>query len=353
MSDLVVRDLRKSFGVTEVLRGVDLVVPAGSITAVLGPSGCGKTTLLRLVAGFDRPDAGEIALAGRRVFGARTFVAPEKRRVGMVPQEGALFGHLDVAGNIAFGLRRKDARRDARVAELLEIVGLAGYERRMPAELSGGQQQRVALARALAPEPAIVLLDEPFAALDASLRTSVRADVVAALRATDATAVLVTHDQEEALSTADLVAVLNGGVVVQSTSPRELYWHPVDSDVAAFVGEANLVTGTVVGGSLSTELGVIDLVRSTTPLVAGTVGDTLVRPEQLRLGAHGVPARVVDTEFYGHDAVVQVDLGGRRLRARTQGFLPAVGDQVHVSVVGPVTFYPAAVDAVPLTADGA
>ncbi len=330
MSDLVVRGLQKSFGATAVLRGVDLQVPAGSITAVLGPSGCGKTTLLRLLAGFDRPDAGEIALGGRAVTGPRTFVAPEKRRVGMVPQEGALFGHLDVAGNVGFGLRRGDARRRERITELLEIVGLSHYERRMPAELSGGQQQRVALARALAPNPAIVLLDEPFSALDAGLRASVRADVVAALRATDATAILVTHDQEEALSTADQVAVLTGGHVVQAASPRELYWHPVDADVAAFVGEANMLTGSVVDGTLRTELGDLGLVRSARPLVAGTIGDTLVRPEQLRLGAKGVPAKVTDTEFYGHDAVVQVDLGGRRLRARTQGFLPGVGEEVHV-----------------------
>jgi iron(III) transport system ATP-binding protein len=348
MGELVVHGLTKSFGATEVLRGVDLTVPAGSITAVLGPSGCGKTTLLRLLAGFDRPDSGEISLAGRTVCGPRTFVAPEKRRVGMVPQEGALFGHLDVAGNVAFGLRRKDPRRGRRVAELLEVVGLGGYEHRMPAELSGGQQQRVALARALAPEPAIVLLDEPFSALDAGLRASVRADVVTALRAADATAILVTHDQEEALSTADQVAVLSGGTIVQSATPRDLYWHPVDADVAAFVGEANLLTGSVDDGHLTTELGVLTLVRSAAPLVPGAVGATLVRPEQLRLGARGVPARVVDTEFYGHDVVVQIDLAGRRLRARTQGFLPAAGEQVHVTVVGPVTFFPAAVDAVPV-----
>jgi iron(III) transport system ATP-binding protein len=347
MSELVVRGLRKSFGATEVLRGVDLEVPSGSITAVLGPSGCGKTTLLRLLAGFDRPDAGEIDLAGRTVVAGRTFVPPEKRRVGMVPQEGALFGHLDVAGNVAFGLRRKDARRDTRVSELLELVGLGGYERRMPAELSGGQQQRVALARALAPEPAIVLLDEPFSALDAGLRASVRADVVSALHAADATAILVTHDQEEALSTADQVAVLNGGVIVQSATPRDLYWHPVDADVAAFVGEANLLAGSVVEGALRTDLGTLDLVRSAVPLKSGAVGSTLVRPEQLRLGAKGVPARVIDTEFYGHDAVVQIDLAGHRLRARTQGFLPADGEQVHVTVVGPVTFFPRPPTSVP------
>ncbi|MGH3507440.1 MAG: ABC transporter ATP-binding protein [Nocardioidaceae bacterium] len=347
MSELVVRGLQKSFGATEVLRGVDLVVPSGSITAVLGPSGCGKTTLLRLLAGFDRADAGEIDLAGRTVTAARTFVPPEKRRVGMVPQEGALFGHLDVAGNVAFGLRRKDGRREARVGELLDLVGLRGYERRMPAELSGGQQQRVALARALAPEPAIVLLDEPFSALDAGLRASVRADVVAALRTADATAILVTHDQEEALSTADQVAVLTGGVIVQSATPRDLYWHPVDAEVAAFVGEANLVNGSVVDGALRTELGTLDLVRSATPLESGAVGSTLIRPEQLRLGARGVPARVVDTEFFGHDAVVQIDLAGQRLRARTQGFLPADGEQVRVTVVGPVTFFPSVATSIP------
>jgi iron(III) transport system ATP-binding protein len=204
-----------------VLRGVDLHVPGGALAAVLGGSGCGKTTLLRVVAGFHPLDAGTVRLGGRLVAGDGVDMAPERRRVGLVPQEGALFGHLTVAGNVGFGLDRA-ARRGGRVQEMLELVGLPGYERRMPAELSGGQQQRVALARALAPSPDVVLLDEPFTALDAGLRSEVRDEVRAALRRAGTTAVLVTHDQQEALGCADVVAVLRDGRVVQAAGPREL-----------------------------------------------------------------------------------------------------------------------------------
>jgi iron(III) transport system ATP-binding protein len=340
MSDLVVRGLTKSFGTTRVLEGVDLTVRSGSLTAVLGPSGCGKSTLLRIVAGFERSDAGTVVLGGREVSGGRAgWVPPERRRVGVVPQEGALFGHLDAASNVAFGLSRRDPQRRRRVAELLELVGLAGLGNRMPSELSGGQQQRVALARALAPQPEVVLLDEPFSALDAGLRASVRADVVAALRDARATAVLVTHDQEEALSTADQVALLSGGTIVQAGSPRELYWHPVNAAVAQFVGDANLIDAEVVDGELKTELGALE------PLggprwVSGAVGRALVRPEQVRLDAiGGIRATVVETVFYGHDAVIRLDLAGRALLSRTQGVLPMAGEQVRVKVSGPVTFY--------------
>ena len=218
MSGFEITDLHKSFGAQQVLGGLQLVAEAGSFTAVLGTSGSGKTTLLRLLAGFDRPDRGTIAIGGLVVDDETRHLAPEQRRIGYVPQEGTLFPHLSVEGNIGFGLDRGNRR--ARVAELLELVGLVGLGRRYPHQLSGGQQQRVALARALAIEPELVLLDEPFASLDTSLRASVRDEVRMILRASGTTAVLVTHDQDEALSLADRVAVLRHGAIAQYAPPR-------------------------------------------------------------------------------------------------------------------------------------
>ena len=214
-------DLHKSFGTHPVLTGLDLNVPAGSFTAILGSSGSGKTTLLRLLAGFDRPDRGVLKIGERVVDGAGVHVQPELRRIGYVPQEGGLFPHLTVAANVGFGLSRT-ARR-GRVRELLELVGLTDLGRRYPHQLSGGQQQRVALARALAIEPEVVLLDEPFASLDAHLRASVREEVQRILRASATTTLLVTHDQDEALSLSDRVAVLRDGKIAQHATPQELY----------------------------------------------------------------------------------------------------------------------------------
>ncbi|NMR21070.1 ABC transporter ATP-binding protein [Cellulomonas fimi] len=345
MSLLEVRGVRKSFDDLEVLRGVDLDVPSGALVAVLGPSGCGKTTLLRVIAGFERAGAGTVSVGGRLLTAPPgTHVAPEKRRIAVVPQEGALFPHLTVADNVAYGLRRRDPRRGRRVSELLELVGLEGYERRMPAELSGGQQQRVALARALAPEPQVVLLDEPFSALDAALRASVRADVRAALRATGATGFLVTHDQEEALSTADVVAVMRDGVVVQAGTPEQVYRAPHDLDVARFVGEAVVLAATVAGGVARTPLGEL---RPAPGCVDGS-GTLVVRPEQVHLVACdvGVPARVVDTVFYGHDASVLLEVDGEGgaplpVLCRLQGDLP-VTERVGLRVDGPVSWFPRA-----------
>lgn len=317
-------EVHKSFGAVAAVRGVTLALEAGAVTALVGPSGCGKTTTLRLVAGFDSPDRGEIRIGGRLVAGAGGMaIPPERRRVGMVFQQLALFPHLDVGGNIAYGLARAGrAERRARVAELLELVGLVGYERRRPHELSGGQAQRVALARALGPRPDVVLLDEPFSSLDVTLRAGVRAEVRAILRAAGATALLVTHDQEEALSLGDQVAVMLDGRIAQVGTPDEVYRRPVDLHVAGFLGAANLFEGEVLDGMVCTPLGHIRVAGSGS---ARSV-TALVRPEDLDLhdidpgqvdndaGAVGI---VTDVEYYGHDQLVVVALeAGKQVRAR-------------------------------------
>ncbi|MGE0298832.1 ABC transporter ATP-binding protein [Pseudonocardia sp.] len=330
---LRVTGLCRSFGPVPVLRGVDLVVPEGGLTAVLGPSGCGKTTLLRLIAGFDRPDAGTIEIAGRPTSGPA-----ERRGIGYVTQEGNLFPHLTVARNITFGLPRRERRANARVAELLEFVGLdVGFATRRPHELSGGQQQRVALARALAPQPRIVLLDEPFSALDAELRAGTGRAVADALAATATTTVLVTHDQDDALRLASRVAVMRDGVIVQEDTPTGLYRNPADRGVAAFVGDVVVLPATARGGVAECALGRVGLVAA-----ADGPGTVLLRPEQIALdgGPDGVVAHVRHADFHGHDAVVrlQVPLIGE-VTARCPGHqLPAVDDQVRVSLRGTATF---------------
>ncbi len=347
MSELVVRGLEKGFGGPAVLRGLDLAVASGTLCAVLGPSGCGKTTLLRIVAGFETPDRGTVALDGRVVSLPGAAVPPERRRIGVVPQEGALFPHLTVAGNVGFGLPRSE-RRSGRVEAMLELVGLAGVGTRMPAELSGGQQQRVALARALAPKPALVLLDEPFSALDTGLRAALREDVRAALRAAGATAVLVTHDQQEALSVADTVAVLRDGVVVQVAAPHELYAAPRDLGVATFVGEAVILPATAREGRAETLLGALTLRAGAGPGPAVGEGQVVLRPEQLLLGPRGsgVPARVRGTTFYGHDALIELEVtdaggGATVVFARSSGsdVLPEDAP-VGLHITGEASFFP-------------
>ncbi|MBB1243699.1 ABC transporter ATP-binding protein [Streptomyces durbertensis] len=336
MTDLHISALRKSYDGTPVLDGLDLDVPSGRLVAVLGPSGCGKTTMLRIIAGFLHADAGRVELGGRTVVGPGVHVPPERRGVGIVAQEGALFPHLSVSRNVAFGLTGLSrAERSARTAEMLELVGLAGHGERMPHELSGGQQQRVALARALAPRPALVLLDEPFNALDSALRAGVRADVRAALHATGATAVLVTHDQQEALSTADLVAVVRGGRVAQVGTPEEVYRSPVDPWVAAFVGDAVVLPAAVADGRARTCVGTVPVAGD-----AKGSGNVLLRPEQLRLvapDAAAVSGVVRDICFYGHDSVVSLDLEGAPGPVEVRHPGPVAvrpGERAGVEVVG-------------------
>ena len=279
--------LTKRYGDVVAVDAVDLDLRRGEFLGVLGPSGCGKTTLLRLIAGFERPDAGGIEIDGQAVAGPRRNLPPESRRIGMVFQESALFPHLDVAGNVGFGIPRRG--REVRVAELVALVGLAGLQRRMPHELSGGQQQRVALARALAPDPAIIMLDEPFSSLDATLRSQLRGEVREILRSAGATTLFVTHDQGEALEISDRVAVMRAGRIEQVSTPDELYLRPVNRFVAGFVGEANFVAGVVRHDEVQTIVG-----RFRSPageLTEGTRAEVLLRPEQL----HMVPIDRLDT----------------------------------------------------------
>ncbi len=321
----------RSYGPVRAVMDLDLEVRRGEILALLGPSGCGKTTTLRLIAGFEAPDSGTVEVGGRTVAGPQANVPPEKRRVGMVFQDYALFPHLSVEQNVAYGLP-SGKKRKGRVEEVLALTHLEGLGDRMPHELSGGQQQRVALARALAPEPAVVLLDEPFSNLDASLRVRVRSEMREILRDAGATAVFVTHDQEEALSLADEVAVMMRGTVVQSAPPETLYHRPATREVASFVGEANFLPGNAQNDQVSCALGDIPIVGSG----EGEV-DVMLRPEALVL--RGLPngqATVEDREFYGHDQLLKLRLdSGRTLRARLvggPGF--GLGERVAIGVWG-------------------
>jgi iron(III) transport system ATP-binding protein len=330
--------LSKWYGRTLAVDSVDLELPTGQFLALLGPSGCGKSTTLRLIAGFEVPDAGVVEIGGQVMARAGRMVAPERRRVGMVFQEGALFPHMTVAANIAYGIPRAPDR-DRRVDELLDVVGLRGYGTRMPHELSGGQQQRVALARALAPRPTVVLLDEPFSNLDAGLRARLRGEVRAILRRAEATAIFVTHDQDEALSLADQVAVMWEGRIIQRAAPEELYHSPSTRDVAAFLGEANFLPGDAAGTTVATELGPL----ITTAAAAGRV-DALVRPEAVRFAVDPDSSIAIsDMEYYGHDRMYTVTLAsGTPLKCRIAGESPIrVGDRVRIEVNGPVATFPA------------
>jgi iron(III) transport system ATP-binding protein len=302
------RDLTRSFGDTVALDHFSLDVWEGGVVTLLGPSGCGKTTALRVIAGFE--DAtGTVEIHGRTALAPGVFVPPEKRRVGMVFQDYALFPHMNVARNVAYGLPRGD--RSNRVGEVLELVGLVGLEDRMPNELSGGQQQRVALARALAPKPEVILLDEPFSNLDASLRDRVRRELRVILAEARTTAVFVTHDQEEALATSDIVAVMRDGRILQADTPGDLYSNPADPWVAGFLGDADVFESEVMNGRAETPVG------SFQTDLHGTV-TVIVRPENVEISLDETPNAVVaGSEFFGHDQLVTLALhGGKRVRAR-------------------------------------
>ena len=324
--------------------GVDLDVPRGSVTAILGPSGCGKTTTLRVISGLEVPDDGQVWVEGEEVVGPDEWIPPEKRRVGFVFQQLALFPHLDVAGNVGFGLKRGE--RKERVPEMLALVGLEGYEKRRPHELSGGQAQRVAVARALAPRPRALLLDEPFASLDVSLRADVRAEVAEVLASAGTTTLLVTHDQDEALSMGDQVVVMLAGRVAQAGTPEDVYRRPSTPEVAAFMGDANLLMGEVSKGMVRTAVGLVK-VDDGTPDGAAIA---LLRPEDLDLeiSTRG-DGRVTEVEYFGHDQRITVQLdSGEQVKARLHARRRfEVGARVRVRAgggLGPV-IYPLAGEA--------
>ncbi len=332
---LRIAGLRRSYGATRAVDGVDLEVRNGEMLTLLGPSGCGKTTLLRLVAGLEQPDDGTIEIAGRRVAGPGGSVPPERRHVGMVFQDHALFPHLSVADNVAYGIRR-DPDRPVRVAELLDLVSLRDAGSRMPHELSGGMQQRVAIARALAPRPDVILLDEPFSNLDAALRTQLRGDLREILRAAGATAVLVTHDQDEALTLGDRMGVMVGGRIEQVDVPEIIYSEPASPFVATFVGTANLVPATCAGGVGLTRLGHVRLLGR--PPMSGRAL-VVIRPEHLELAeAPDGPAaadswRIVARRFAGTEILLELEAGdGLRIwsEAGPQVRRLRIGDAVSV-----------------------
>ena len=329
-----VRDVTRRFGSTVAVDGVSLDVVRGELIALLGPSGCGKTTLLRIIGGLEMPDSGVVELDGRMLNGPGTAVPPEKRGIVLVFQDFALFPHMTVAKNVAFGMPRGAGKH--RVDELLEMVGLAGLGKRMPHELSGGQQQRVALARALAPQPRLILLDEPFSNLDPSIRERVRGEVRALLREVGITAIFVTHDQDEALSLADRVAVMIHGQILQVGTPNEVYTNPGSREVAEFIGHPNFVSGQVLNGVATCALGQFPVDAPDGPC------DLLIRAEHVvEARESGVYGTVLDQEYFGHEVLVRLRLlDGSEVRARWPApSVHAAGDSVQIAVAGPVSAF--------------
>jgi len=327
------RSVTKSYGSELVLSDFNLDVWNGSIVGILGISGSGKTTALRLLAGFDKPDSGIIEMRDKVISSDEIFLPPEDRRVGMVFQDYALFPHLNVEKNISFGLSR-DEIKNGRLDEVLSMCNLDIYRNKFPQELSGGQQQRVSLARALAPKPEVILLDEPFTSLDAHMARALREEVVSLLRQTETTAIIVTHDQEEALSVCDVVSVLENGSVIQSATPQEIYLNPVSQTVANSVGDPNILKGFSVDGRVETSLGTF---------VSAYNGalDVSIRPECIELSPDSEGSYVVkECTFYGHDQVISFQNSkGEVFRARSlPNTIYEAGDKVNINISEVTTF---------------
>jgi iron(III) transport system ATP-binding protein len=326
----------KTYDAVTAVDHVSVSVTQRQLLVLLGSSGCGKTTTLRLVAGLERPNTGAVYLEGRPVADDAHWVQPEDRHIGMVFQDYALFPHLSVRQNIEFALLRRDRDKRKRVREMLSLVGLDGLGERFPHQLSGGQQQRVALARALAPAPSVVLLDEPFSNLDAALRKTMREEVRRILHEANATAIFVTHDQEEAMSLADRVAVMQAGEVLQIGDPATLYRYPAKLDVATFLGETNFIPGEASGKVAVTPLGTLSLVRP----AEGDVS-VMVRPESLSLVPDPEGDAVVKAvRFYGYYQMVTVAVGDLTLTARVwaQTYVTE-GEHVRLEVLGQVVAF--------------
>jgi iron(III) transport system ATP-binding protein len=348
MTFLQIRSLHKSYGAAHALAGVSMDIPQGSRTAIVGPSGSGKTTLLRILAGFEVPDAGSVTLGGQLLADASSAVPAHLRGIGYVPQDGALFPHLRIADNVGFGLERNMAGRDERIAELMDMVALdRAMLQRYPHELSGGQQQRVALARALAQRPQLMLMDEPFSALDTGLRASTRKAVTQLLDKAGITTILVTHDQGEALSFADQVGIMRCGLLLQAGTPMELYLRPVDAGTAEFLGDTLVMQAHLTNGLAQCALGRV-AVDNKDRSGAATI---MLRPEQLQFEVVQADARqctgedasclglVEDVDFYGPTCDLSVHLhtapDQAPIHIRSAGLLaPARGATVQVSVTG-------------------
>lgn len=329
-----VEDITVDIGSSRILTDVCVQAPQGSSLSILGPSGCGKTTLLRVLAGLQKTKSGSITLDGRCVVSDQVDIPPEQRNVGLVFQDWALFPHLTVLENIVFGLKRSDRKAPTKeIMELLEMVGISELADRLPSSLSGGQQQRVALTRALAPQPSILLLDEPFSSLDTGLRVELRSEVSDLLKLLNVTSVFVTHDQDEAFTLGDEVAVMNEGRVVQHDTPWEIYRHPTNSWVASFVGEINQIPGVASGETAETTIGTVRLCNA----AHGAV-NVIVRPEEIVL-IDGTDSLITRVDYFGHDTIYEITTSsGVDLRCR-RGGSPAhqVGDRVDVKHSGITT----------------
>ena len=327
------RSVSKFYDEEQVLSDFNLDVWKGSITGILGSSGSGKTTALRLIAGFDRPDAGIIEMKNEVIVSDEVWLPPERRNIGMVFQDYALFPHLTVEKNIAFGLGKNDLEK-GRLKEVIDMCNLSGLINKFPQELSGGQQQRVALARALAPNPEVILLDEPFTSLDAQMARVLRDEVVELLKDTETTAIIVTHDQEEALSVCDVVSVLEKGKIIQSSTPQEIYLNPVSKTVANSVGDPNILKGFSVDGRVETSLGTF---------VSAYEGalDVSIRPECIELNLDSEGSYIVkECTFYGHDQVISFQNSkGEVFRARSlPNTIYEAGDKVNIEISEVTTF---------------
>jgi len=308
-------NLTKTFGETTAVEDVSFDLEKGDILALVGPSGCGKTTLLRLIGGFEVHDRGKVYVGGKTVLSERKFIPPERRDVGIVFQNYALFPHLTVSENIAYGLSFEGTQREKRVGEMLTLIGLEDYGSKMPHELSGGEQQRVALARALAPDPEILLLDEPFSNLDADLRTRIRSEVREILKRTEASVIFVTHDQDEALYMGDRVGVMNEGKLVQIDSPEYLFHYPNNPFVGEFIGTADFIKGKINGEeSVETEMGDLRYHGTFSP---GTSVDVMIRPDFIDIEPvnEGV-GEIIDRIFRGMHYLYKIRLpSGLTVRA--------------------------------------
>ena len=351
MKDLILKNISYGYGIKDVLSSVELVARQSEVTTILGESGSGKSTLLKIIAGLIKPKGGEIVFGGQVLFNQTTFVQCEKRKFGYVPQDGALFFNLNVIDNVTFGLTRKQ-KKQHNVVELLEKVGLVEFRKRMPSQLSGGQRQRVALARALAIQPEIILLDEPFSSLDTNLRNEVRFEVKNILSQFDTAAILVTHDQDEALSISDSIAILKNGKFISQGRPREIYSNPTSLDVARYFGNVNIIQGVATDNGVKTNLGVLRINstenRAEIFKTPGNELKVLIRPEQIMIKSDPGGTnryRATSVEYFGHDSLVELkslscDNEHDSLIMRNSTTYPIQTNQiVEIEIVGPVSVF--------------